>query len=101
MTESFIDGIEFDFDLALYGPALSHRSEQYPERFKGRVPKRIRMLKRVTSDIPFSDPNLVAENGAIYTAWTNSHGAVAAWINGKRLGVRPNEFEVIDWVKGQ
>jgi hypothetical protein len=58
------------------------------------------MAKTVRSDIPFllSGFQRVALEGHEYDAWVNSHGAVAAVLDkGERLGVRPYEFEVIEW----
>ncbi|MFZ2489847.1 MAG: hypothetical protein WA208_00045 [Thermoanaerobaculia bacterium] len=85
-------------------PALRERSEFYPARFEGRVPKRIRITARhgVTADPPLcyfaENRDLFVEGGKVYDAWTNSHGAVAAILaNGKQLGLRPAEFEVVDW----
>lgn len=84
-------------------PALHERSSSYP--FGERVPLTVRMLKTVTADpmpgIGLSyikgDPP-VARSGETYPVWTNSHGAVVAILDeGKRLGLRPAEFEVDTW----
>lgn len=63
------------------------------------------MLKTVTADpmpgigmtyIKGAPP--VAKAGQTYQAWTNSHGAVAAVMDGgAHLGLRPAEFEVETW----
>lgn len=77
-------------------PALKSQSRHYPERFGKRVPRRIKMLRNVWPDMtPRS--SLVATEGVVYEAWTNSHGAVAAIIEGDTLGVKPDEFEVVEW----
>lgn len=80
-------------------PALHERLEGYP--FGDRVPAKVRMLRTVTSDFPFfldKGKMLMAEYGRTYVAWTNSYGAVAAVMdNGKNLGLKPGEFEVIEW----
>jgi hypothetical protein len=75
-----------------------HAAKGYP--FGDRVPKTIRMVQTVTSDLLFLLPNSenVAVKGALYPAWTNSYGAVAAvFPDGNTLGVKPGEFEVVDW----
>jgi hypothetical protein len=83
-------------------PALKvrHIDQGYP--FGDRVPSKIKMRRTVTSDFPFflktDEGALVAYGGQTYDAWTNSYGAVAAVMpNGKNLGVKPDEFEVIEW----
>ena len=82
-------------------PALHERFPEKGYPFGNRVPAKIRMLKSVTSDFPmfFADREpLYAEHGSVYDAWTNSYGAVAAVLsNGKNLGLKPGEFEVIEW----
>ncbi|QXE10700.1 DUF4406 domain-containing protein [Pseudomonas sp. AN-B15] len=82
-------------------PALHERSTSYP--FGDRVPRTVRMLKAVTAD-PMPDYVYVngdlpvANVGQSYVAWTNIYGAVAAVMpDGKRLGLRPTEFEVDTW----
>ncbi|MBS0661365.1 MAG: Mov34/MPN/PAD-1 family protein [Verrucomicrobia bacterium] len=41
---------------------------------------------------------MIAHADTVYTVWTNSHGAVDAICgNGELLGLRPAEFEVINW----
>jgi hypothetical protein len=81
-------------------PALKSQSDGYPASWYGKVPKRVKMAKTVTSDLPFG-PRHRAEIGKEYDCWVNSHGAVAAiLISGDRsdlLGVKLYEFEVIEW----
>ena len=79
-------------------PALISRSDDYPASWRGRVPKRVRMAKTVTPDFPGMGA-LVAIQDQEYDVWVNSHGAVAAIVDvrGKTLGLRPYEFEVIEW----
>lgn len=85
-------------------PALKFLSDDYPKRFDRRVPKVIRMKRTVCSDLPWlmECKNVIAEIAMLYPAWTNSHGAVAAVLdNGTRLGVKPDEFEVVEfWDSG-
>jgi len=96
---------------AMYGsdasPALTHQSKHYPERFGGRVPLQIKMLMTVRPDpwcslARVGKPGTILREGQIYTAWTNSHGAVCGWCcNGEKLGVKPDEFEVVSWHDGK
>jgi hypothetical protein len=81
-------------------PALHarHIDKGYP--FGDRIPSKIRMIKTVASDFAFlgnvPPPCIVSE---VYPAWTNSYGAVSAvHPNGQKLGVKPDEFEVVEWV---
>lgn len=85
-------------------PALHTRGKGYP--FGDRVPRRIRMRKTVAGDpmpiLGFALANgrapQVAVNGMELDAWTNSWGAVCAvFPDGEKLGVKPDEFEVIEW----
>jgi hypothetical protein len=90
-------------EMTIDCPALHSRSKLYPERFEGRVPKTIRMLRTVQPDQPMRSLSpewrgVIAEHGMIYGAYTNSHGAVCAVLDdGKKLGVKPDEFEVVTW----
>ena len=76
-------------------PALIYQSEHYPALWKGRVPKHVKMAKTVCSDLPFDQ--LTATFDSVYEVWVNSHGAVAALINCKTLGLKPYEFEIVEW----
>jgi len=76
-----------------YGPAIKWRSDSYP--WGVQIPVKVRMRRRVTSDFP---PVIMARAGEMYYAHTNSHGAVSVWIGEKKLGVKPGEFEVIEWI---
>lgn len=83
-------------------PALKDRSGDYPIRFKGAVPKMIRMLETVAPDfpIPLAFPQyrgLIAVCDRVYPAWVNRNGAVCAIIGDQQLGVKPDEFEVVAW----
>lgn len=85
-------------------PALKTQSKHYPARFKGRVPMRIKMLMNVRPD-PWcgaigqsGGPGTILRYDETYECWTNSHGAVAGiCANGFKLGVKPDEFEVVEW----
>ncbi len=80
-------------------PALHvrHHDKGYP--FGERVPAKIRMTRTVVSDFLFlgKDHAKTAVNSAVYDAWTNSYGAVAAVMENGNLGVKPGEFEVVEW----
>ncbi len=85
-------------------PALHEKSKLYP--FGDRVPKKVKMLKTAMSDpVPLfmqlhkREPikPLVASCDSTLDCWTNKHGAVAVLINGEKLGVKPDEFEIIEW----
>lgn len=85
-------------------PALSYRSRHYPERYGSRVPRRVRITASpgVTPDLPLAflpeNKGMVCRFGEEFDVSTNSHGAVAAiFPDGRQLGLRPDEFEVIDW----
>jgi hypothetical protein len=82
-------------------PALTFRSHHYPERYQNRVPRRVRMTETVTPDWPLnflaSNLGLVARRGCEYPCFVNSHGAVSAIIDGRALGLKPDEFDVVEW----
>lgn len=83
-------------------PAMRLQSKDYPARFMGRVPKTIRMRRTVQADWPLRAlpeyQSLIAEHGMSYPAYTNSHGAVCAVLDdGRKLGVKPDEFEITEW----
>ncbi len=86
-------------------PALRFRSGHYPDRFNGRVPSAVRTLRRVGPEgmicMTMSRRKVLALNipaGEVVPVWVNSHGAVAAILPGVgELGLRPDEFDVVDW----
>lgn len=80
-------------------PALHFISDGYPPNFRGRVPRKIRMAKTVRPDWQMAHQSgVVLEMDREYYAWTNSNGAVCGICdNGKRLGVKPFEYDVIEW----
>lgn len=88
-----------------YGPAMNVRRIDKGYPFGTRVPKRVRMTRTVTSDffpgttISLADGEpLVAVHSQTFLAWTNSYGAVAIHMpDGRKLFVRPGEFEVVEW----
>ena len=83
-------------------PALTHQSKGYPANYRGRVPKKIRMAKTLYPDdvcgISLGKPGTMLELDQVYFCWVNSNGAVAGWCdNGEKLGVKPGEFDVVEW----
>lgn len=84
-------------------PALKcQTADYYPASWRGKVPARVRMCKTVTADfivaVASPDAHPVAQNDADYDVWVNSQGAVAAiFEDGRQLGLRPYEFEIIEW----
>lgn len=87
----------------LDSPALKLRSNSYPVVWKQRVPKRVAMRHSVKADFPFLlksglEEKMVAYSGQEYPCYVNSHGAVSLILPiGELLGVKPDEFEVIEW----
>lgn len=87
-------------------PALHVRRVDKGYPFGDRVPKTIQLLRDVSTDvIPgggyITDRPLFADGGKTYPAWTNKYGAVAAvFPDGRNLGVKPDEFEVVEWHDG-
>ena len=82
----------------LASPALRMRKPGYPARFEGRVPRVVRTRRTIRPDFPFlASPNCIAREANVYLAWTNSYGAVAAVVPGGNLGLKPDEFDVVEW----
>ena len=85
------------------GGAMHHLSEHYPERYKGKIPLKVKMLDTVSSDLPVflmqedeQFPLAIKENE--YYVSVNCHGAVTAiFDDGRVLGLKPDEFEVIEF----
>ena len=87
--------------MVMPSPALTYQSEHYPASWHGKVPKRVRMAKTVLPDFPANltwPADSCCDEGQECEVYTNSHGAVSARLaNGKNLGLKPYEFEVIEW----
>ena len=48
--------------------------------------------------ISLGKPGTMLELDQVYDCWVNIHGAVAGWCdNGEKLGVKPGEFDVVEW----
>lgn len=93
-----------DIQIAQTSPALSWMSDRkkfpYPGHFNKKVPLKVRMNKTIVPCIIFRKEqiNMKAEHGNEYYAWVNSYGAVSAILpNGEKLGLKPGEFEVIEF----
>ncbi len=80
-------------------PALFGKSKHYPKRYAGKVPSKIRMIKTVHSDIAFFVPRKIlwAYELQEYECWVNCHGAVVAITADGELGVKPDEFVVVEY----
>lgn len=76
-----------------YKAALTQRGKHWKK--PDYVPKKIVLPRTVRSDVPFY--SLKAEPGEYDNVHVNQWGAVSVDINGKHLGVKPNEFEVLEW----
>ena len=84
----------------MISPALEKKFVGYP--FGSKVPAKIKMLRTVKSTPSmFPAPGEVvrlAVAGSVLPVYTNSYGAVSAILSDNiRLGVRPGDFEVVEW----
>lgn len=93
-------------EIAKTSTALTDRSKEtgkfaYPEKWNGKVPLKVKILKTVTSDMPMFFPDasdMIAVGNNEYYAYVNRYGALSAILhNGKKLGLKPDEFEVIQF----
>ena len=82
----------------LDSPALKDQSEIYPPNFRGRVPLKVKMACNVRGNLHFCPPGTIARVEETYEVWVNRNGAVAAILpNGLQLGLKPAEFDVVEW----
>ena len=85
------------------GPAFEDQAPDYP--WPGSVPVRVRMTKTVHSDgwwgYISAAARLRAVFGQEYEAYTNRYGAVSVWVMGEKLGVKPDEFQVVEFCEMQ
>ena len=98
--ESPARSVQRPCSASLSSPALKHQSEIYPPRYRGRVPWKIKMACTVRPDLEWlcKTHGTVAVMDEIYECWVNMHGAVAAICpNGEKLGIKPAEFDVVEW----
>ena len=94
---------------ALTSPALEWQSNRggrnnYPANFRGKVPLKVKVAKKVEPDFAWLKKDLGEKEGTVcqkdneYYVWVNSYGAVSAILpNGERLGLLPSEFDVTEW----
>jgi hypothetical protein len=94
---------------ALSSPALQWQSDRggrnnYPANYRGRVPLKVKVAKKVEPDLPWLKKELGVKDDTVcqkdneYYVWVNSYGAVSAILpNGEKLGLLPSEFDVIEW----
>lgn len=82
-------------------PALKMQQKaQYPSRYKGKIPFKIKCLKTVVSDLWFlsEHSDLLCESKKEYHVWVNANGYTSAILpTGKLVQLKPDEFEVIEW----
>ena len=83
-------------------PALTQQSKIYPANYRGRVPKKIKMAMTLYPDrvcgISCGKPGTMLELDQVYDCWVNMNGAVSGLCaNGELLGVKPGEFDVVEW----
>lgn len=106
MVQSNNMTIEEQIAKAKTSAALDWQSDRpapftYPHYWEGKVPLKIRMKGTVTSDLPFFFPDsadLLCIQGNEYYCWVNSYGALSAILpNGQQLGLKPGEFEVVEF----
>jgi hypothetical protein len=95
--------------IALTSPALEWQSDRggrnnYPANYRGRVPLKVRVAKKVEPDLPWLKKTLGVKEDTVclkdheYYVWVNSYGAVSAILpGGEKLGLLPSEFDVIEW----
>lgn len=80
--------------------ALLDEIEQLKAQNVSRVPRRVRMLTTVRSDIP-CERGIIAYACCDYDVSVNPMGAVSVVLDGNiKLGLRPGEYEVIEWGDG-
>lgn len=84
---------------------MIQQSDGYPKRYNRKVPKKVKMLQTVTTDLPLfilemkeGETVPMAIGGNEYYVNVNCHGAVSAiFDDGQMLGLKPAEFEVIEF----
>lgn len=88
--------------IAHSSAALTFQSvDYYPKNWNTRVPLKVRMKETVMPEMPMvftpKDGTICIKDNQYYV-WVNSYGAISAILeNSERLGLKPNEFEIIEW----
>ena len=84
---------------ALYLISNMKGSFAYPKQWHNQVPLKVKMNQRVASDFPaIFKPSVECIKGEHYYCWVNSYGALSAILpDGEKLGLKPDEFEVIEF----
>ncbi len=77
-------------------------SVYYPARYGRKIPLRVKVLMDVKTDLLFfnipGNPEMEVKRGTEYYVMVNSYGAVTALFeDGTGLGLKPGEFEVIEF----
>ena len=89
-----------ELEIAKTSTALNEQSKHYPASWFGKVPLKIRMAKTVTPDLPImlSVKQQWAQKSIEYYVYCNPHGALSViFPDGKKLGIKPFEYEIIEW----
>lgn len=91
--------IRYEMEIDYLRAEQSQHGDASNWRMPAYVPKRVRMLETVRPDFlfPSENSNLVCGYGQEYEVQSNRWGAVSAVVGGDRLGLRPTEFETIEW----
>ena len=81
------------------GEALTRLDAKYPLRYNRKVPLKVKMLKTTISEMPYFLSDVpICVGGNEYYVSVNSYGAVTAiFEDGRQLGLKPDEFEVIQF----
>lgn len=92
------------YDVIVAGGAIAEgMKDGYPSYFNGRIPLMVRMNTTVQSELPFPlclDVPVCLFNKTYYVQ-VNSYGALSAiHDDGTTLGLKPGEFEIIEWHEG-
>lgn len=73
------------------------RGASHVDRRPDYVPQTIKIIRTVRGE-SFSGPRLIAKPG-VYICKSNQFGAISVLLDNGELGIKPGEFEVIDWTE--
>ena len=89
-----------DFD----SPAEKYQSVYYPQNWKGKVPKKVKIIKTVKEIVNGIEslPAVLLPVNTEHECWVNSHGVIYAWLGqGRKLQLNKDEYKIIDWIQGE
>ena len=71
------------------------------EFWGSQLPKRVKMKVDVYPDMLFfvKDKSICCLKGEVYDVEISQHGAVSVIFGVDRLGLKPKEFEVVEWFR--